>query len=75
MKDDEVAQRCQVCFQRYPRHWSVPHVWHRKPDNCTCGHERDAHGWALPCGCRDCFCVRFAGRDDFSCDRWLKEPR
>ena len=72
---DEAARRCEVCHQENGRHWTTPHIHRRKPDNCLCGHERDAHGWALPCGCRTCSCAGFVGRDDFSCDRWLKGPR
>jgi hypothetical protein len=58
-----VMARCEVCFRDYGHHDTVPHVNRRKPDNCLCGHERDAHGWALPCGCRACACSGFV-RDD-----------
>jgi hypothetical protein len=71
---DAEARRCEVCFQ-VGRHWTTPHIHRRKPDLCLCGHERDAHGWVLPCRCRACSCAGFVGRDDFSCDRWLKGPR
>jgi hypothetical protein len=75
MKGDGVGRRCEVCYQENGRHWTTPHIHRRKPDNCTCGHERDAHGWVLPCLCRACSCAGFVGRDDFSCDRWLKGQR
>ena len=75
MKGDGVGRRCEVCYQENGRHWTTPHIHRRKPDNCTCGHERDAHGWVLPCLCRACSCAGFVGRDDVSCDRWLKEQR
>jgi hypothetical protein len=60
-KGDAAVRRCEVCFRVGGHHDTVPHVNRRKPDNCTCGHERDAHGWALPCGCRACPCAGFAG--------------
>jgi hypothetical protein len=59
-----VMARCEVCFLRdYGHHDTVPHVNRRKPNNCTCGHERDEHGWALPCRCRACPCAGFIGSD------------
>jgi hypothetical protein len=70
-----VMARCEVCRRDGGHHDTTPHIHRRKPDLCLCSHERDEHEWVLPCGCRTCQCSEFVGRDEWSCDHWLKGPR